>query len=110
MLYIGPSDLGLSIGREGRMDQTDPVVVAAIDRILKTAKDAGLKAGIYCIDPAYSRAMLAKGFDLVTVLSDTTLIYCRRKHPQTVRLNIVQNIERTSAPKRHTQHISTWRR
>jgi 2-keto-3-deoxy-L-rhamnonate aldolase RhmA len=74
MLYIGPSDLGLSIGREGRMDQTDPVVVKAIDHILKTAKAAGLKAGIFCIDPAYSKAMIAKGFDLVTVLSDTTLV------------------------------------
>jgi 4-hydroxy-2-oxoheptanedioate aldolase len=74
MLYIGPSDLGLSIGREGRMDQTDPIVVQAIDRILKAAKDAGLKAGIFCVDPAYSKAMIAKGFDLVTVLSDTTLI------------------------------------
>jgi 4-hydroxy-2-oxoheptanedioate aldolase len=74
MLYIGPSDLGLSLGREGRMDQTDPIVVAAIDRVLKTAKDAGLKAGIYCHDSAYSKAMLAKGFDLVTVLSDTALI------------------------------------
>jgi 4-hydroxy-2-oxoheptanedioate aldolase len=74
MLYIGPSDLGLSIGREGRMDQTDPIVVAAIDRVLKVAKGAGLKAGIFCVDPAYSKAMIAKGFDLVTVLSDTTLI------------------------------------
>jgi 4-hydroxy-2-oxoheptanedioate aldolase len=74
MLYIGPSDLGLSLGREGRMDQTDPVVVQAIDRILKTAKAANLKAGIFCVDPAYSKAMIAKGFDLVTVLSDTTLI------------------------------------
>jgi len=74
MLYIGPSDLGLSIGREGRMDQTDPIVVQAIDRILKTAKDAGLKAGIFCVDPTYSKAMIANGFDLVTVLSDTTLI------------------------------------
>lgn len=74
MLYIGPSDLGLSIGREGRMDQTDPVVVKAIDHVLKTAKAAGLKAGIFCIDSAYSKAMIAKGFDLVTVLSDTTLI------------------------------------
>jgi len=74
MLYIGPSDLGLSIGREGRMDQTDAIVVQAIDRILNTAKDTGLKAGIFCIDPAYSKAMIAKGFDLVTVLSDTTLI------------------------------------
>lgn len=74
MLYIGPSDLGLSLGREGRMDQTDPVVVKAIDRILAVAKAAGLKAGIYCIAPDYSKQMLAKGFDLVTVLSDLTLI------------------------------------
>lgn len=74
MLYIGPSDLGLSLGREGRMDQTDPVVVKAIDRILAVAKAAGLKTGIYCIAPDYSKQMLAKGFDLVTVLSDLTLI------------------------------------
>ena len=74
MLYIGPSDLGLSLGREGRMDQTDPLVVKAIDKILHAAKDAGLRAGIYCHAPDYSKAMLAKGFDLVTVLSDAGLI------------------------------------
>lgn len=74
MLYIGPSDLGLSLGHEGRMDQTDPVVAKAIDRILAVAKAAGLKAGIYCISPDYSKQMFAKGFDLVTVLSDLTLI------------------------------------
>ena len=74
MLYIGPSDLGLSIGREGRLDQTDPVVVKAIDKILSTAKAAGKRAGIYCVAPDYSKAMLAKGFDLVTVVSDSGLI------------------------------------
>ncbi len=74
MLYIGPSDLGLSLGREGRIDQTDPVVVKAIDRVLAVAKSKGLRAGIYCIAPDYSKAMLAKGFDLVTVVSDAGLI------------------------------------
>lgn len=74
MLYIGPSDLGLSLGREGRMDQTDPEVVKAIDRVLAVAKAAGLKAGIYCVDPDYSKAMIRKGFDLVTVGSDTGLL------------------------------------
>ncbi len=74
MLYIGPSDLGLSLGREGRMDQTDPVVVKAIDKILATAKGAGLKAGIFCVDPAYSKQMFAKGFDLVTCVSDAGLL------------------------------------
>ena len=74
MLYIGPSDLGLSMGREGRMDQTDPVVVAAIDKILATAKKAGLRAGIYCTSIDYSKQMFAKGFDLVTCVSDSGLL------------------------------------
>jgi 4-hydroxy-2-oxoheptanedioate aldolase len=74
MLYIGPSDLGQSMGREGRMDQTDPVVVAAIDKILATAKAKGLKAGIFCTSPEYSKQMFAKGFDLVTCVSDAGLI------------------------------------
>jgi 4-hydroxy-2-oxoheptanedioate aldolase len=74
MLYVGPSDLGLSMGRDGVIDQTDPVVVAAIDKVLATAKEAGLKAGIYCIAPAYSKQMLKKGFDLVTCVSDTGLL------------------------------------
>jgi 4-hydroxy-2-oxoheptanedioate aldolase len=74
MLYIGPSDLGLSLGRSPRMDQTDAVVMGAIDKILATAKGQGLKTGIYCVGTDYSKAMFAKGFDLVTVLSDTALI------------------------------------
>ena len=74
MLYIGPSDLGLSLGRAPRMDPTDSVVTAAIDKVLATAKAAGLKTGIYCVGTDYSKAMFAKGFDLVTVLSDTALI------------------------------------
>ena len=74
MLYIGPSDLGLSMGREGVIDQTDPVVVTAIDKILATAKKAGLTAGIYCTSAAYAKQMFKKGFDLVTCTSDTALL------------------------------------
>lgn len=74
MLYVGPSDLGISLGREGRMDQTDPVVVKAIDRILEIAKKASIRAGIYCQSPSYSKSMFNKGFDLVTVASDAGLL------------------------------------
>ncbi len=74
MLYVGPSDLGLSLGREPRIDQTDPVVVEAIDTILRAAKSAGLKSGIYCRSADYAMAMREKGFDLVTVTSDDGLI------------------------------------
>jgi len=74
MLYVGPSDLGISLGREGRMDQTDPVVVKAIDRILDVARSNRLRTGIYCVSPAYSKSMFNKGFDLVTVASDAGLL------------------------------------
>ncbi len=74
MLYVGPSDLGISLGREGRMDQTDPVVVKAIDRIIDVARSNRLRTGIYCVSPAYSKSMFNKGFDLVTVASDAGLL------------------------------------
>jgi len=74
MLYIGPSDLGLSLGRAVQADQTDPVVVEAIDKVLAGAKRCGIRAGIFCKSVDYARAMAAKGFDLVTVTSDEGLL------------------------------------
>jgi 4-hydroxy-2-oxoheptanedioate aldolase len=73
-IYIGPTDLGLSLGREPKADQTDPVVVQAIDAILAAAKQAGKRAAIYCKSVEYARAMIAKGFDFVTVTSDEALL------------------------------------
>ena len=74
MLYVGPSDLGLSLGREPRIDPTDPITVEAIDTIRKTAKEFGLKSGIYCSSPDYAASMIEKGFDLVTAASDEGMI------------------------------------
>ncbi|MBN9588317.1 MAG: 2,4-dihydroxyhept-2-ene-1,7-dioic acid aldolase [Alphaproteobacteria bacterium 64-11] len=74
MLYVGPSDLGLALGREARQNQTDPVVVEAIERILGAAKRAGLHAGMHCAGAGYAREMVAKGFDFVTVTSDEMLL------------------------------------
>jgi 4-hydroxy-2-oxoheptanedioate aldolase len=74
MLFVGPSDLGISLGRPVKPDQTDPVVVAAIDAILKSAHDAGIYAGIFCASADYGLAMMQKGFDLATVVSDKGLL------------------------------------
>lgn len=74
MLYVGPADLGLSLGREGKQNQTDPVVLAAIDAILFAAHKAGLKAGMHCIGVEYAQGMIARGFDFVTVTSDEGLL------------------------------------
>ena len=74
VIFIGPTDLGLSLGREPKADQTDPVVVKAIDDILAAAKSAGKRAAIYCKSVAYSLAMIDKGFDFVVVTSDEALL------------------------------------
>jgi 4-hydroxy-2-oxoheptanedioate aldolase len=74
MLYVGPSDLGLALGREARQNQTDPVVMQAVDRILGAAKKAGLRAGMHCTSAEYAGEMIAKGFDFVTVISDENLL------------------------------------
>jgi 4-hydroxy-2-oxoheptanedioate aldolase len=74
MLYIGPSDLGLALGRKPLQNQSDPVVMEAVDRILASAKKAGLRAGMHCASADYARAMVQKGFDFVTVISDEVLL------------------------------------
>ena len=73
-VYIGPSDLSLSMGHTPKLDQDEPVVVEAIKRILKAAQDAGIKACIHCLAPAYAKEMFDLGFDLVTPGSDIRLL------------------------------------
>lgn len=72
-LYIGPSDLSVCLGLPPGLDRTEPEALDAIDTILAAAKGAGIKAGIHCLEPAYAKDMLAKGFDLVTVSNDVRM-------------------------------------
>ena len=69
-VYIGPSDLSLSLGHTPKLDHDEPEVLAAIHRIREAAHRAGIKAGIHCLSPSYARSMIDAGFDLVTVGSD----------------------------------------
>ncbi len=73
-VYIGPSDLSLSMGCQPKFDDVEAPVQQAIEHILETTHSHGLKAGIHCssIQSAKSRAKL--GFDLVTSMSDLRFI------------------------------------
>ncbi len=73
-VYIGPGDLSLSLGLTKRLDNDEPVFMAALDRILGACERQGVVAGIHTNDPAYAVQMIARGFRLVTVMSDTTLL------------------------------------
>ena len=72
-VYIGPSDLALSMGHAPKLDPEEPVVVDAVGRILAACKEAGIRCGIHCLAPSYANRMLAQGFDLVTLGSDIRL-------------------------------------
>jgi 4-hydroxy-2-oxoheptanedioate aldolase len=73
-VYIGPSDLSLSLGCKPSFDDVDPPVAQAIDHILARAQAHGVMAGVHNGVPESARARVAKGFRFVTVSSDARLI------------------------------------
>jgi 4-hydroxy-2-oxoheptanedioate aldolase len=79
-LYVGPSDLSISLGFPPGFDRTEPALVAEIARISATARAHGLIAGIHCGAPAYARRMAAEhGFQLLTLSSDARMIAAQSK-------------------------------
>ena len=73
-VFIGPSDLGQSLGHGPGTDRDEPAVIEAIDRVLAATKKHGLAAGIFTGSPEYASRMVEKGFQFVTVSSDARLM------------------------------------
>ncbi|MEC7489483.1 MAG: aldolase/citrate lyase family protein [Pseudomonadota bacterium] len=69
-VYIGPSDLSVSLGGSPGGDQRDPPVMERIKAILRAAHRHDIKAGIHAMTAEYANEMVARGFDLVTLSSD----------------------------------------
>jgi 4-hydroxy-2-oxoheptanedioate aldolase len=73
-VYIGPTDLALTMGKPPVLDPTDTEVVAAIEKIIDATNAKGLGAGIHCATPEYAAKMIARGAKLVTIASDGRLL------------------------------------
>jgi 4-hydroxy-2-oxoheptanedioate aldolase len=73
-VYVGPSDLSLSMGYTPKLDQEEPAVVEKITAILDCAKRHKVFAGIHCLEASYARRMLDQGFNLTTIGSDNRLM------------------------------------
>jgi 4-hydroxy-2-oxoheptanedioate aldolase len=73
-VYIGPADLALSMGYTPQLDPTEPAVVREVERIVTTTRKAGLWVGMHCGAPAYAKAMIAKGLNFATLLSDARIL------------------------------------
>jgi len=72
-VFVGPSDLGLSLGYAPG-NHEEPVLLEALGTILKKAKSTGKRAGIYTLTPEYAKRMIKLGFDYVVISSDTRML------------------------------------
>jgi len=73
-VYIGPTDLAITMGAPPTLDPTDAGVVAAIETIIDAANARGLGAGIHCATPEYAAKMIRRGAKLVTIASDGRIL------------------------------------
>lgn len=73
-IYVSPADLSLALGCKPRLDQTDPPVVEAQQMIVEACKRHGVGAGIHNATAAYALKMIAAGYQLVTLASDSRFL------------------------------------
>jgi 4-hydroxy-2-oxoheptanedioate aldolase len=69
-VYVGPSDLGLSLGFEPTLEPTASAVLDAISAIMSRARAADRIAGVHTGSPAMVTAMLRAGFHFASLLTD----------------------------------------
>lgn len=73
-IYIGPSDLSFSLGKEPKLDVEDPEILAIYDMLLAETGKRGIAAGLHNGTPAYAKRMIEKGFKLVTIANEVGLM------------------------------------
>ncbi|MFV2034151.1 MAG: HpcH/HpaI aldolase/citrate lyase family protein [Halocynthiibacter sp.] len=76
-VYIGPADLTLGV-MNGALppgfDREEPEMIVVIQRILSSAKGAGIRACLHCGTPQYAARAIGWGFDLTTISGDSRLL------------------------------------
>jgi 4-hydroxy-2-oxoheptanedioate aldolase len=73
-VYIGPSDLSLSMGKTPTLDPGDETVLKAMGIVLKETRERGLIAGVHTDGPKTAQKRFAEGFHFCTLLNDVRLL------------------------------------
>jgi 4-hydroxy-2-oxoheptanedioate aldolase len=71
VLFVGPYDLGNSIGYPILADGMHDELKAAIEKIHVAAKKAGKRSGIYCTDGDQARVYADRGFTMISAMTDS---------------------------------------
>jgi 4-hydroxy-2-oxoheptanedioate aldolase len=73
-IYIGPSDLALSLGLPPTLDVTEDAHIQAVNSIREACHRNGIAAGIHAASGEWARKHAEAGFDIVTVATDAALL------------------------------------
>ncbi len=69
-VFIGPSDLSISLLDGAKVDALHPVVAEAMEKVMAAAKRAGKIAGCYAATPESAADSAKKGWTLISVAGD----------------------------------------
>src|SRR6202048_2127275 len=69
-IYVGPSDLSISLGYAPGGDKPDEWMMTALKKVLDGCKRHKVQPGIHCGAPSYAKKMIEMGFTFVTVGGD----------------------------------------
>lgn len=73
-VYVGPSDLGLSMGEQATLAPTAQKVIDGIKKIADLTNAAGLIPGIHCDGPETILTRYEQGYRFATLLNDARLM------------------------------------
>jgi len=73
-IYIGPSDMGLSLGMIPILDREEPVILEIYEKLVASCKKHGKFAGLHNGSASYAAKMIKMGFQLCTIQNDSGLM------------------------------------
>jgi 4-hydroxy-2-oxoheptanedioate aldolase len=73
-IYVGPSDMGFSLGLVPKLDREEPLILGIYEKLLASCKKHGKFAGIHNGTAAYAARMIGMGFRWVTIANDSGLM------------------------------------
>lgn len=73
-IFVGPADLSIALSGGARVDAHGREVDEALAHCLARARAAGKSVGVFAIDGERARTLVERGFDLVSLGTDVTLL------------------------------------
>jgi 4-hydroxy-2-oxoheptanedioate aldolase len=74
MIYVGPSDLGFSLGLMPIMDREEPKILEIYERLIRETAKRGIFAGMHTGSATYAARVIGMGYRFTTIANDSGLM------------------------------------